>query len=277
VGPDSRPIEAATVSAEGFFHVLPTVASRDGADTRTAAAGDFVLAGLRADIGHSVIVRAPGFAEHIVEVAADAGEELDVGQIRLEHEALLVGVVVDAEGHPVVDIEVLLTPRADTGREAERTPATTGSSDVSVRVEGFEKRVRTGIDGTFLFDHLRERPYELRVLRDNEALVTLDLDPVPGQDFPALELGLPFESLTMTGSVSGPDGPLADARVELERFGSVAVATTDREGHFRVAGLDDFEAYDLRVTALCPRTGTRLTGHVEAWGFESPRLVLAAR
>jgi protocatechuate 3,4-dioxygenase beta subunit len=277
VDPVGEPIESAVASAEGFYHVLPRVASRDGAEAQTTPRGEFLLRGLRSDIGHAVLVRAPGFAERIIEVPADARGDHDLGRLRLEREAVLVGVVLDPDGRPVEDIEIVLVPLESPTSPGASTRATGGPLDVEVRVHGMEERVRTSRDGTFLLERLNERPYELRVQRDNEPLVTLELEPVPGQGFPDLELGLPFHTVTMSGTVSGPDGPIADARVELERFGRVATVATDAEGRFRIAGLDDVEPYSLRVSAVCPRTGHALSGTSKAWGFEAPAVTISAR
>ena len=81
----------------------------------------------------------------------------------------------------------------------------------------------------------------------------------------------------MTGTVSGPDGPIAEARVELRRFGRVAAVSTDAEGSFRIAGLDDAEPYRQQAKATCPRTNQALCGAIEVWGFESPTVRTARR
>jgi len=277
---NGAPIEGATVSAEGYFRILPRAASRDAASTLTSATGEFALAGLRSDIGHSLLVHAPGHAEHLLELPPAPEGELSVGDVSLAREGLCAGVVIDPDGYPVEDIEVALVPLAEEGAggtvaPAARSAASAPGLDVGARIQGTQWESRTRPDGTFLFEHLVERPYVVVVSRDREPLVEHEIRPGAGDfgSFGDLELRLPPETLTLRGELRG--SAAAGARVDVERFGWVGQATVDADGRFRVAGLDDLAAYRLTVTTTSGDTGRPLSARGEAWAFDSPVLELA--
>ena len=265
-----RPIEGARVSAEGYFRILPKAASCDETHGETAPSGEFVLTGLRSDIGHSVLVRAPGFAELLLEVPVSPEGEVFLGDVSLLREALLVGVVIDSEGYPVEDIEVALVPIEE--GHAERIGA--HAFDVPTRIQGVQHSTRTGRAGTFVLESLPERPFLLSVARDREALVQVEVWPTAGGGFGALELRLPPETLILIGELRGSPSAIAGASVEVQRFGWVGRASADERGRFRIAGLDDTAAYELSVTSVSPDTGLPLVARAEAWGFERPILEL---
>jgi hypothetical protein len=266
-----RPIEGACVSAEGFFRTLPNVASLDGGTTASLADGSFELAGLRADIGHSLLVEAPGCAARVLEIPA--GESVvALGALELERECLLSGTVLDLEGFPVEDLSIELEPL-----EPAPEPAIEGSEpiDVAVRVESTELAARTGAEGVFVFEHLLERPYRLTAARDGAALVEREIHPLPDGGFGHLELELERGSRTLAGSVHLRAGTRAES-IELSRNGRVGRFTLATDGSFRASGLDDAAPYLYRVRALDPRTGERFEAEGEVWVGDRLRVDLEA-
>jgi len=177
VDDSGRPLGRARVQAEGFFHVLPSVASRDQAATTTDEQGSFELAGLRPDVGHELSIEAPGCARLTLELALDPGGEslpgtaLELGDLCLQRECVLAGVVIDGDGVPLADVEVLLTP-------LERAPVSArGVLDVPARIDGVERRVRTCENGTFLFEGLRASTMIVSARTEQGDLVEQELVP----------------------------------------------------------------------------------------------------
>ena len=172
-----RPLAGARVSAEGFYHVRPSVASRDRAVGTSAADGLFELAGLRSDIGHSLLIEALGCAHELLELESDA-TELDLGTLVLAREVVLAGAAVDYDGRPLAGVEVVLRT------EPAATPAERpGTLDVPARIQGRELRVTTSTDGTFLFEHLAPRPVTLTLEHPDGARAELELAPRPDGTF----------------------------------------------------------------------------------------------
>lgn len=267
-------IAGASASAEGFFRVLPSVASRDGAAAATDDGGWFTLEGLRSDIGHSLRVAAPGLAARSLEIAADGAREVDLGSIVLERESVLAGAVVDGEGFPAEDLEVLLIPSAD---EPEASgPEPRSALDVAERIQGRELRARTSAAGAFLFEHLEPRALRLIVRRDRGALVETEVFPRADGTFGDVALALPLGSLVLEGLARDEQGRvLAGARIELRRSGPVGCTTTDREGRFRIAGLDDAAAYEISAFFRDDESGALLCGTASVWAYERPALALS--
>ncbi len=264
-----RPIAGALVSAEGFYRALPTVASRDGAEAFCDGDGSFTLENLRGDIGHSLLIRSSGFAERVLEVERRSGL-LDLGAIALSGESVLAGVIIDPDGFPAEDLALVLLPL----EESDPLDPALGEGDlaVDVRVQGIERRTRTSPEGTFVFEHLTDRPYQLSVARDREPLLEREIRPEQPSGFASVELELPREARTLVGQAL-PAAGLVDASFELVRFGRVGRFTFAADGTFRAAGLDDLAPYEFRAQALCPLTGRTLQARGTVWAFE--RLVVA--
>lgn len=263
------PVAGASVQAEGYVQVLPSVAAADGARSTTAADGSFELGGLRSDVGHGLLVEAEGCAETSRELAAARGL-LELEPIRLERSRILAGAVVDAEGFPVEDVRVVVEPLdPDEHWEAgqRETAAPASLQDVAARVLATEHETRTTREGIFVLDGLRPGDYRVYVTRDAAPLLESTL----ARDEPMrfLELRLPADSVTLRGRVEGaaPGG----ATLEIDRFGTVARVRTDADGRFRVAGLDTDAAYELTVSA-----GGRLPARAfaEVYAHEEPILIL---
>lgn len=184
VDAEGSPIAGARLAAEGFFQAMPSVAARDATEATSAADGRFELAGLRSDIGHGLLVSAPGRAEELVELPG--GTTLhDVGTLTLLAETLLAGAALDADGLPLAGVEIVL-------RSAPLEPATSaGPLDVAARIQGREQRVTTTPEGTFLFEHLAPRPLTLTLEHEGGARVELALTPRPDGRFEPPCLVLP--------------------------------------------------------------------------------------
>jgi protocatechuate 3,4-dioxygenase beta subunit len=268
--PTHTPVEGALISAEGFYFVLPEVASPDSASTTSDARGSFVLEGLRSDIGHSVVVSAPALAAQIVEVPGDLQPEWELGTLVLQGEHLLAGTVLDPERHPVEDIAVQLLSLRNW--ETRRDGLDTGA-----RMLGRVLEARTDPSGTFVFEGLVAGDYRLSVLRDDGVLVSEELSVSDTHETPALLLELPVESRTLLGEVRDAHGTVAGAEVEVRRFGFVARVRTDEAGRFRVAGLDDRASYELCATAFSRESGSPLIAEATAWGSQSTVLRLGER
>ncbi len=269
-----RPLVAAVV-AEGFFHALPSIASRDGAETNSQSDGTFALEGLRSDIGHSLIVDAPGFARSVLEVPPGIRDADEVTRIVLSRASALAGFVVDPEGYPVEDIEVALVA-IDASSQAYPSVRAHRAMDVEARVDAREFRGRTSPEGSFVFDRLREGAYELTIVREAEALVTTRVQVDGTGDAPAVEVRLPVESMTMAGRVLGARA-LTDISVAVSRFGEIGRATVDADGRFRVAGLDASLPYTVEVRALRRGTHTPVYAEVEGFAYEPLAIQLEAR
>ncbi len=266
-----RTLPGARISAEGFFRALPKVASRDGAETFSLADGSFELAGLRADIGHSLRVEAPGFAARTLELAPGEGP-LAFGPIELTRESLLSGTVVDLEGFPVEDLALQLEPLEPSPGSDVELPLQEGL-DLGLRVESTEIVARTSAEGVFVFERLLERPYRLTAARDGAPLVEREVFPLGTGGFAHLELELSRESRALVGRVLLPEG-VREATIELSRSGHVGRFTLAHDGSFRASGLDDVAPYRYRVRAVGPHTGERLQAQGTAWVFERPSLDL---
>ncbi len=189
-----QPLAGARVAAEGFFHALPSVATRDGAETSSDADGRFELTGLRSDIGHSLWVEAAGHAAALRELEPDpagAAGALDVGEIVLARECVLAGFVVGPEGLPLCAVEVVLRladePPGLDPRAPPRNPL-----DVGARLQGRERRTRTDVHGAFVFEGLAPGPLVLRAEHGAGLVAELELRPRADGSFeaPCLALAL---------------------------------------------------------------------------------------
>jgi len=147
------PLVGARLAAEGYFHARPSVAVRDLAETCSGADGTFELSGLRADIGHALVVVAEGHAQ--LECELPPATERALGDLSLAPESVLAGLVVDADGVPLADAEVVL-------EFAGEAPLAASPADTAVRLFGRERRTRTDANGAFLFAGLAATPLVLR-------------------------------------------------------------------------------------------------------------------
>jgi len=185
VDPDGQPLAGARISAEGFYHVLPSVAARDLVDTASDESGSFELAGLRSDIGHSLLIEAGGCAHELLEL--EGGQSvIELATLALSRETVLAGVAIDADGVPLAGIEVVL--RTEPAPLPAERP---GALDVAARVQGRELRATTTAEGTFVFEHLAPKAVTLTLEHASGARVELALLPRADGTFesPCLTLG----------------------------------------------------------------------------------------
>ncbi len=269
------PPVVADVRAEGYVHVLPDVASLDAASVRVARDGSFRIEGLRSDVSHALFVEATGFARLALEVPAfpDVVEfhVVEVGTLQLEPETSVVGVVIDGEGRPVVDIAVELELRATD----EASAHSSDGLDAGVRFESRTLATRTDGAGTFVIDGLTADAWTLRVRRDRDALLERELELVPGEARRDLVLALPVEALVLIGEVHDATGAVAGAEVALKRFGDVTSVVTDELGRFRIAGLDAEAAYEVVARGPARDGGSPARAHSLVWGWDRPTLRLS--
>ena len=245
LGAHGRPIAGASISVEGFFRVLPAVASRDVASVPTDTEGRFEVCGLRSDISHTLTIAAHDHAEHTLMLEAQTGVEHDVGDVFLDGQSSLLGVVHDAGGQAVEDALVRLIPFLP---EGERDDAPSSVIDVPSPFPEGERTVRTDSFGRFSFEGLARGSYRASVERDDDPLAfahVLESSFATDGRTAEIELQLDATDLVMHGRVLQGSDPLGSAVVNLRRFGHVATTTTDAEGRFRVSGLDDSGVYEV--------------------------------
>ena len=274
LGAHGRPIAGASISVEGFFRVLPAVASRDVASVPTDTEGRFEIQGLRSDISHTLTIAAHDHAEHTLMLEAQTGVEHDVGDVFLDGQSSLLGVVHDAAGQAVEDALVRLIPFLP---EGERGDTPSSVIDVPSPFPEGERTVRTDRFGRFAFEGLARGSYRASVERDDDPLAfahVLESSFATETRTAEIELHLDATALVMHGRVLRGPEPLGSAVVHLRRFGHVATTTTDAEGRFRVSGLDDLGLYEVSVEG--PLTnGSREHAQVQVFGHESPVLRLS--
>jgi len=162
------PLAGARVAAEGYVHARPSVAVRDLAETHTALDGGFELRGLRSDVGHALVVAATGHATLAHELPP--ARTLELGGLALAPESVVAGLVVDADGVPLADAEVVL-------ERAGSAPLAAGPDDASTRVLGRSLRTRTDANGAFLFVGLAATPLVLRAESSSGAATDTELFP----------------------------------------------------------------------------------------------------
>lgn len=273
--PSGAPVAAAEVHCEGFFRALPDVAVQDTQQQRSDSQGRFDLRGLRADISHGLVVSAPGFEEYFLELGKRDEPHVELPAIVLIPESLVAGMIVDANGAPVEDLQVELIRWEQPGEAGHAAGGPAASRDVSLRLHGLQREVRSDSLGTFLFERTRPAAYRLFVERDDQTLLSVELSVEAVRAGQALRLQLPARFSTLVGRLPGaPQG----TRVELHRAGPIASVGTDAQGFFRFAGLDLEDSYGLRARGLLEdESGALLpwNAQLECWAHESPMLQMA--
>jgi len=166
---DGTPLAGARIAAEGYFHARPSIAVRDLVETCSDAAGEFELAGLRADIGHELVVTAEGHATLAHELAP--AERHELGDLSLAPEAVLAGLVVDPDGLPLANAEVVLA------LEPAHAADAAAPLDAAARVLARERRTRTDANGAFSFVGLAPVPLLVRATTDDGLEVETELSP----------------------------------------------------------------------------------------------------
>jgi protocatechuate 3,4-dioxygenase beta subunit len=245
-------------------------------DTRTCSTsvdGRFELTDLRADIAHTLIVRASDCGARFESLAAADSDVIEIGDIVLERAAGLEGRILDAGGTPCVGASVVLRP-------IPADAACQFAADLHGR-----RSVGSDANGRFVFRDLAPGAWILM-------LQGAELSPPPEQSLRLaagefrrgfdLRLG---EELSIEGSVGDEQGhALAGAHVlatpeDGARGGGSRVC--DADGRFRIAGLKP-GSYRLQVqgprpeSASCSRFDDLRQLHVAA-GTRGLELRLLAR
>ena len=270
--PSGAPVVGAEVHCEGFFRALPDVAVQDSQQQVSDPGGRFLLRGLRSDISHGLVISAPGFEEYFLELGQREESQLELPPIVLLPESLVAGVIVDADGAPVEDLQVELIRWDAHAEPGESQAANEATGDVSLRLHGLQRELRSDSMGNFVFERTRPASYRLFVERDQRTLLSVDLSAEEVRAGQALRLQLPAECSTLVGRIPGaPQG----TRVELYRASPIASVGCDAQGYFRFAGLDLEDSYGLRAQgSLTDESGVLRAWDVlgEAWAHEFPVL-----
>jgi protocatechuate 3,4-dioxygenase beta subunit len=190
--------------------------------------GFFDIDDIEPDLYH-VIVRAEGYATaRSADFTVVRGALTPEVLVSLEGGSELRGVVVArGTGAPV--------PRARVTLLAGRT----GGSvifDAFAEKARANRRVETGEDGAYLFEHLPPGQYSVRVDHDGYATATID-DIAVAEGGAGVEAEPVYLSAggSVAGTVTGSDGgPEAGARVSLSATGFQKTTTTDDEGRYRI-------------------------------------------
>jgi len=271
---DGTPISGARVVAEGFFYALSDVAIRDRRETETDAAGRFDLSGLRSDISHALVLSAGGFAERRIEIPIATGAHR-LGILTLGTEALLSGLVLDADGFPAADIQVDLALADDSMPTLVLQPTAAGSGiDAELRVHGRLRSTRTDAHGVFLFERTSLGACRLSLSRGENLLLERELLAEDWGMDEIVTLAIPASFSTLHGRIVGaPRG----TEVQLERGEIVARVLVDADGDFRAAGLDSGASYRLKASVqVHDEKGvvSTLVVSAEVWAFAMPVLKL---
>lgn len=192
--------------------------------TRTGADGSFVLSGTRRDRGLRFVVIADGHARHAREIAAEdlASGDLDLGDIRLQEERALAGVVVEADGTPVIRTVVYLSK-----------PKQRGAHRWLPSWYGFGDERFTDDLGRFRFRGLMPGPYRVYTRPAGRSQQMLSVEVPKGRDVEDARLVLPGVRRVLVRVETVDGAPVAGMGVSGMTEGSVAVGvrgTTGRDG-----------------------------------------------
>lgn len=245
---DGQPIEGATVLL--WQHWPPDLAPTT---TTTDAAGRFALepepdGESGPGLPRALIVQATGYATlHVGEFEAFPRTPRDVGDITLEPEAVIRGVVLDEEGQGVSDAEVRTVNfrRLSVGCIAQLGP---GAS------------VRTDADGRYAVTGVGPGAHHLSVMRPGTVRARRGAEISPGEtchEVPPMELG---PDTPVRGRVRHPDGrPVLGARIRVHLEGDGATEC-DADGKFEIRG-HDAKRLHLSISAPgCHPRSLRLDG-----------------
>jgi protocatechuate 3,4-dioxygenase beta subunit len=165
---DGAPLAGARVTAEGYFRARPSIAVRDLVESVSGTDGGFELVGLRSDVSHALVVEAAGHARLERELVAARAHAL--GDVALAAEQVIAGVVIDADGQPLADVEVVLTLDEATATDPD-------GLDAAARVLARERRTRTDTNGAFVFAGVASRRHSLQAVTTSDASPALAVLP----------------------------------------------------------------------------------------------------
>ena len=246
LGADGQPVAGAPVTTVGSER-------RDREQqicTRAALSNDegiFLLAGLRRDLSHTLIVIASGHGRYLLDFDPRPHEAgtIDLGNIELPAPHTIAGRVVNDAGEPVARIDVSVTGcNADRDR-LRGAPPPRGSR------YGMSESRRTDDLGRFHFPDLSPGGYTLTVRRPGAPQVERKLTLAKGKDLLDVEITLP-EGREFTVTVVDEEGvPVPSVFVSVWGGDSGPNQQTDAKG---------------RATFFVTDKVTRVTAHPFASG-----------
>lgn len=256
----NSPLAGASVIANGHVFTGMGLASPDEASTTSASNGAFALSGLRPDVGHVLTIEHTDYAKTLLLVPPSAEPNQRLGELRLEVASSLEVHVVDREGIAVEGMQLVLDA------PLPLPPGTSRASKLEFpRDPGFEqeraRRERSDVDGSASFRALSSGSYSLSVRGHAPELVP-DLIEIRAGESAHFELRLPTTA-SISGRVLGASGPVAGARVEINRMGG-RYTLSDARGDFSFAGLVDGTTYHVQATWQDERDEKRYSEGVEA-------------
>ena len=229
VGADGRPVPGARIVASA-----PATSPQTPSDTRTAvsgADGAFVVDGLRAELRHTLLVRADGHATRAFDLEEDlASTRHDAGTVALGPPGLIAGRAVDDRGEPWRRVYV----------ELARAPAPGGRADRLLA----RRTSNTDDDGRFVFADLGAGAYVLGVRPfDGPTKIEVPVEVAEGESRADLAVEV-ARGLAIEGRVLAPDarpcaGVFVTAFAAAEPTKLVGSASTGSDGAFAVRGLGE--------------------------------------
>jgi hypothetical protein len=272
--PAMEQMDGVARKAEWRF-VRPAVRALTGAD------GRFALQGCWPEL-HALEFRAAGRCMARRDVAGEAGQPLDLGDVVLAKGGVIAGVVVDGEGRTVPRAHLLARPS-----EAARS---FGASGRDVAVEFGLRMGGTGgalvdVDadadeaGAFRFDSLDPASAPFHVYAGAPGFEPVRIEDVPLEG-PALRVPLlPVASLVL-GVVDAQTGaPLAEAQVSVERgkmtrrMGGPPLVVSAEASSLAAAGI---APPHVGVFLLAPASGSDNVATVSAPGHATLHVELPA-
>jgi RNA polymerase sigma-70 factor (ECF subfamily) len=244
---DGRPIAGARLHLGGYPGGGPPDAGQVHPEFHGAAAdgaGRVRVSGLVPGVSYQVLAFAPARGAFVGSLARPlvAGEELDVGAVRLSVAGVIEGVVVDAAGHPVAGVEVALRRTAPLAILRPELRGAAGPPQSDREFFAFSLRPRpTSSDGRFSFAGLEPGAYALAVALpgQRQAMLQVDVTVTTGQliDVGALRVA---RGLTIAGRIARPVGVAPGVVIALQAFrpdGLGAYADVAADGRFEFVDL----------------------------------------
>ncbi len=235
-GPTGRPVEGASVSIGGGGSIMETVTSgmlADGPRATTDGQGRFRLGGLPPEPVKLLVQHSDYKDLGIPELVLAPGEQRDLGVLSLSAGAAVFGKVLDGLGHGVAGVQVMVAEA--TGRSFKRTT----TDDVGAyRVGGLPAGTFNVMRMDFTMS-LGGEGGPMDFLKDMVMqAITLTADEQKEVDLVARAAGAGTRLYgDVTESGKPVPGALVSAVPEQGGMAGMAFSTTDKAGHYELAGL----------------------------------------
>ncbi len=235
-GEDGEPVPGAVVAA--YDAVL------DGVQATADEDGTFALEGLHAgtwrlwaippegdDHAARFLPDATGFCDSRALRLA-AGDAVEDADFSLPLGASLSGTLLGPDGAPVAGAALTASPVDAPGTVLARSA--TADEDGAFTVRGLD--ARAGVSESWVVSVEAEgRPEQyLGGAYDEADAAVFTVEPAGAAEAGTWTL---LAGITVTGTVTGPDGPAADAAVYVYAEGQIAVVATDADGRYEATGL----------------------------------------